>query len=136
MEPSSTEEIVEETKKTQSCRDRWNTRGCYKVKCAVLSKGSDWTVTENTDNRGLSSKMEKTHCQRKGVSRNAETTGELPDCLSVPARVFKRVILERLNVAFTENLRKEQANYRECKSYPEQAAQVASLRISVEQSLE
>ena len=67
--------------------------------------------------------------------------GNLQDCgnyrgitlLSVPAKIFNRIILERLKEALDKKLREEQAGFRKGKSY---ADQIATLRIIVEQSLE
>ncbi|GFR64324.1 hypothetical protein ElyMa_001919700 [Elysia marginata] len=59
--------------------------------------------------------------------------GSCEEVLGLRGKVFNRVILERLNVAFDEKLRKEQASSRKGKSC---ADQTATICIIVEQSLE
>ena len=53
--------------------------------------------------------------------------------LSVPGKVFNRIILERLKAALDSTLRNEQAGFRRGRSCTDQ---IATLRIIVEQSLE
>jgi len=67
--------------------------------------------------------------------------GDLRECknyrgitlLSVPAKVFNRIILERLKEAIDKHLREEQAGFRKDRSCTDQ---IATLRIIVEQSIE
>jgi len=67
--------------------------------------------------------------------------GNLQECgnhrgimlLSVPGKVFNRIILERLKTALDPKMRDEQAGFRKGRSCTDQ---IASLRIIVEQSLE
>jgi len=67
--------------------------------------------------------------------------GDLSDCknyrgitlLSIPGKVFNRIILERLRAAIDSNLRDEQAGFRKDRSCTDQ---IATLRIIVEQSIE
>ena len=53
--------------------------------------------------------------------------------LSIPSKVFCRIILERLKKAVDEQLRKEQAGFRQDKSCTDH---IATLRIIIEQSIE
>jgi hypothetical protein len=53
--------------------------------------------------------------------------------LSVPGKVLKRILLERLKEAVDPKLRDQQAGFRRNRSC---ANQIASLRVIIEQSLE
>ena len=67
--------------------------------------------------------------------------GDLSNCnnyrgialLSIPGKVFNRIVLERIKAAVDEKLREEQAGFRKNRSTIDQ---IATLRIIVEQSIE
>ena len=78
---------------------------------------------------------------KEGLVIKLPKKGDLRDCnnyrgimlLSVPGKVFNRVLLERMKDAVDPILREQQAGFRKNRSC---ADQIASLRIIVEQSLE
>ena len=53
--------------------------------------------------------------------------------LSVPSKVFTRILLDRMKGALDEKLREEQASFRKNKSCTDH---IATLRIIIEQSIE
>ncbi|GFS27060.1 hypothetical protein ElyMa_005235400 [Elysia marginata] len=80
LEPPSTEEIV-------GAINKWNTKGCHKRKCGNLCKGSGWTVSENMDNGGISSRMERlTHCRTPKERESPGTRKSLRNNPTVCAR--------------------------------------------------
>ena len=78
---------------------------------------------------------------REGTVIKLPKKGDLRECtnyrgimlLSVPGKVFNRILLERMKEAVDPKLRDQQAGFRRNRSC---ADQIASLRIIVEQSLE
>jgi hypothetical protein len=78
---------------------------------------------------------------RMGYIVKLPKKGDLSDCqnwrgiqlLSLPSKVFTRIILERIKTAVDAKLRDEQAGFRAGRSC---ADQIATLRIIIEQSLE
>ena len=78
---------------------------------------------------------------RKGYIIKLPKKGDLSECknwrgiqlLSLPSKIFTRIILERIRAAVDEKLRDEQAGYRAGRSCVDQ---IATLRIIIEQSLE
>ena len=77
----------------------------------------------------------------EGISHQASKKGDLSLCsnyrgitlLSIPGKVFNRVLLNRLKDAVDPHLRDHQARFRKNRSC---ADQIVSLRIILEQSLE
>ena len=77
----------------------------------------------------------------KGTIIRIPKKGNLADCnnwrgitlLSIPGKVFSKVLLNRLSKDIDERLRNEQAGFRKERSCPEQ---IATLRNIIEQSLE
>ena len=78
---------------------------------------------------------------REGLIIKLPKKGDLRDCsnyrgimlLSVPGKVFNRILLERIKEAVDPKLRDQQAGFRRNRSC---ADQIATLRIIVEQSTE
>ncbi|GFS07022.1 reverse transcriptase SR3-left [Elysia marginata] len=113
-----------------------------KRKCEVLSKGPDCTVSENMEYEVFPQEWKEGHIvrlTRKGNLQECENYRGIT-LLSVPGKVFNRVILERLKVAlydYYEKLREEQAGFRKGKLCTDQIHVVIHvLRMIVEQSLE
>ncbi|GFR81629.1 endonuclease-reverse transcriptase [Elysia marginata] len=137
LEPPSKEEILAAIKKLRNKAAGLDgiTGDAHKGKFGVPSKGSDWIISENIDNRGVSSRMERrTYCQTPKEREYLEcgNNGGIT-VLSVPGKVFNGVLLERLKVALVEKLREEQARFRKGKSCEDQ---IAALRIIREHTLE
>jgi len=78
---------------------------------------------------------------KKGHIVKLPKKGDLGDCknwrgiqlLSLPSKIFTRIILERIRTAVNQKLRDEQAGFRAGRSCVDQ---IATLRIIIEQSLE
>lgn len=78
---------------------------------------------------------------KRGYIVKIPNKGDLSDCrnwrgiqlLSLPSKVYTRLILERIRKAVDAKLREEQAGFREGRSCTDQ---IATLRIIIEQSLE
>ena len=81
------------------------------------------------------------HEWRTGYIVKLPKKGDLSDCqnwrgiqlLSLPSKIFTRLILERIRAAVDAKLREEQAGFRAGRSCTDQ---IATLRIIIEQSLE
>ena len=77
----------------------------------------------------------------KGLLIKIPKSGDLSQCekwrgitlLSVPSKVFSRILLNRIKEACDDHLREEQAGFRKGRSC---ADQIATLRIIVEQCVE
>ena len=137
-EPPSKEEITEAIRKL----NKGKAPGPDGIPPEALQADSDETATALLPLfKKIWNKGEFPHDWKEGHLVKLPKKGDLSNCnnyrgitlLSIPGKVFNRILLERIKEAIDKQLRDEQAGFRKNRSTIDQ---IASLRIIVEQSLE
>ena len=138
MEEISKEEITQALKQMKTGK----AAGIDNIPPEVLKEGGAEIINQlhNIFNKIWASEIPPTEW-KKGLLIKIPKSGDLSQCekwrgitlLSVPSKVFTRILLNRLKEACDNHLREEQAGFRKGRSCAEQ---IATLRIIIEQSIE